>query len=533
MQNNELRGVLIFFLLVGIGIFLFLEGIPTLYAFNLSFRYFSIVSGAFGSPWVGLDNFQRLFSSYAFSSLLANSIVLFIVPTIVAIIIAFPGALMVGGMTPGRQRSMAMVALLLPAFIPDVIIAFATVYTLPSTTLANPNSFRVVLILLSVIRPASVCAFVGACAAGLYNDRNKSVSHGAAAGIVVGIAVSVVRFLTSNLELHTLLVNPLVLSATDTFDHFIYRQGLIMAQFSFASAAWFFRTIPQVLAAILVSFIVYLCVRSGLNEETPIVDELVSDQKNPIAIAPAILCALALLVFLFLPLAHSSPFMDAPHLTINSVMTNMLPQAIVNSALTTVFSALLFSIPLFMLTVWLCTNIHNRGAVIFILLLVSMSNNTIGEFLFYHTLGLVNTHLAVIFSNAFNFAFVLPLAYLARLKVSNTKAALMKERPIPEANCHTSLGDITSAARPYLVAFCGLFIANIWGGSHNQIIYTMDQRLWGTAILLRQAAFSGGELPSAGMVLGVSLPVLVVAVAVAVIFVGLGERNNEERGFDS
>jgi len=381
-------------------------------------------------------------------------------------------------MERSKMRSFATVALLLPAFIPDIILTFLVSIDL--------DSFRSVMILLYTIRPAAICAFVGACTAGLYRDRGRSGLHGAAVGVIVGGAANFVRFLSTNLELHTLFFNP---SMAETFDIFSFQRGFVFMQISTASTAWVFRTVLQMLMAVLVAVIVFLCVRVRTDGES-INNDIFDDGQNTFAGAiPGVLCALVFVICLFMPVAFGGLF------------ENALLQAVENSVLITIFSAVLFGIPLFLLTVWLCVNINKIGALIVMLLLVAIANNIIGEFLYYRTLGLFNTHLALILTNAANFVFVLPIAYLARLK----------------SNTITTFGKLVRSLLPYLTAFLGLFMAMTWGSSFSQTLYTTGANYWGVSTLLRQI-INFGELPADGLMFWISVPVLVIAAATVAVF---------------
>jgi len=480
MPQNNLRAISIAFFIFGIIVFLFLGGIPAIQTFLASTRDVHVLHGIFASPSVGFENFRDLFDLDVFPRMFSNSLSLSLLPAILAIVIAIPFAGIVGSMARSKVRSAATIALLLPAFIPDIILAFLVS--------VEPDSFRSVMILLNTIRPAAICAFVGACAAGLYRDKGKSVLHGAVVGVIVGSAANFVRFLSTNLELHTLFFNPSVASAAETFDTFSFQRGFIFMQMSTASMVWVFRTVLQMGMAVVVAVIVFLCVRTRADESTSR-DISDSEQNNLAGVIPGVLCALAFVASLFIPVAFGSIFESA------------VLQAVGNSVLVTVFSAVLFGIPLFLFTVWLCTNINKIGALILMLLLVAIVNNIIGEFLYYRTLGLFNTHLILIFANALNLTFVLPIAYLARLKHPDI----------------TTFGKLMRSLLPYLTAFLGLFTATTWGSSFSQVLYTTRVNDWGVSMLLRQI-MTFGQLSTEGLIFWISIPVLVIAAATVVVF---------------
>jgi len=388
------------------------------------------------------------------------------------------------------------------------------------------------MIVLSAIRPAAVCAFVGAAAAGICKDRGQSGFTGAAAGAFVGIAVSLVRFLSGNAELQILLNNPLVMHVAETFDSYQYRQGLLMFNVSYASAAWVFRTLLQMIVALPVSAAVFFCMRglarvqvgtsygaahdagygagyrTGYDAEQGIGFDAEHDASYSggygvqAGFIPAALGAVVFVVLILLPVAYAGTY--AP---------GMLGGAVVSSVVITVISVVVQGVLLFALASWLCVHIKNIGAVILILVLVAIVNNTMGTFLFHQWRGVVNTYWGVGFANAFNIAYVLPLAFLAWLK-----------NPAVD-----SLRGLVRAMLPYFAAFMGLFAASAWGSGFYQMVLLREMRLFGVPMFLWQAMHGRFYMISAGFILGISLPVLIIAVGTVVDFIVTNRIASAER----
>jgi len=489
MQRSQLKTVSIIFLLAGMFILLLLGGIPAIYSFIISTRSYMPFQGIFASPAVGFDNYRQLTSLVIFPQLMGNSFILGVVPSLLAVAVAIPAALVVEGMGAGRRRLVATFALLLPAFVPDIVLAFLVQSVFSFQTLANPALFRVIMVLLLAIRPAAICAFVGACAAGFFKDKGKTVLYGAAGGVFVGIAANLVRFLSSNIDLQMLLRNALVLSTTETFDTFSFSHGFVMFNLSLASAAWVFRTLPQMFAAVLVAFAVAYCVRVGLNAGQT--DIYHNEHGSGAGLVPGIIGALVLVICLFMAVVFGGGH-----------GTDMLLSAIGSSFIMTFASVILFGALLLMLAAWLCLNIDRPGALILMLVLAAIVNNIVGEFLFYRLIGIIHTYHAVVLANAINITFVLPLAYLARL---NSRGL-------------GSLAGLVRAMLPYFVVFVGLFAANTWGSSFNQMLFLASGDLMGVpALMERTMAF--GSTPSVGVILGVTMPVLIFAVVTGFVFV--------------
>ena len=93
-----------------------------LYGVTLAFKEFRLLQGIFGSPWVGFDNFKRLFESYNFWNVFRNTV------TIAAMkfVFGFPApiilALMLNELRPQRYKRVVQSLSYLPHFVSWVIL---------------------------------------------------------------------------------------------------------------------------------------------------------------------------------------------------------------------------------------------------------------------------------------------------------------------------------------------------------------------------------------------------------------------------
>ena len=93
-----------------------------LYGVTLAFKEFQLLKGIVGSPWVGLDNFRRLFDSYNFWNVFRNTI------TIAALkfVFGFPApiilALMLNELRAQKYKRVVQSLSYLPHFVSWVIL---------------------------------------------------------------------------------------------------------------------------------------------------------------------------------------------------------------------------------------------------------------------------------------------------------------------------------------------------------------------------------------------------------------------------
>ena len=64
------------FLLIPVAWVIVFSYVPMYSGLQIAFKQYSIRDGISGSPWIGIFNFEKFFSSYQFSRVLKNTIVL-------------------------------------------------------------------------------------------------------------------------------------------------------------------------------------------------------------------------------------------------------------------------------------------------------------------------------------------------------------------------------------------------------------------------------------------------------------------------
>lgn len=93
-----------------------------MYGLIIAFKDFSFRAGIWGSEWVGLENFQRLFSSYWFPIILKNTLTI----SILSLILGFPlpilFALMVNEVRNKRLRGIIQTVSYAPHFISTIVV---------------------------------------------------------------------------------------------------------------------------------------------------------------------------------------------------------------------------------------------------------------------------------------------------------------------------------------------------------------------------------------------------------------------------
>ena len=74
--NKVTRNWVLYLFLLPTLIYLLIFNYWPMYGVQIAFRNFKPTKGIWGSPWVGMKNFDKFFHSYMFKDLLTNTIVL-------------------------------------------------------------------------------------------------------------------------------------------------------------------------------------------------------------------------------------------------------------------------------------------------------------------------------------------------------------------------------------------------------------------------------------------------------------------------
>lgn len=109
-----------------------------MYGITIAFKDFSARKGILGSPWVGFENFQRLFSSYWFPIILKNTLTISVLSLIIGFPIPIIVALMVNEMENEKTKKLFQTVSYAPHFISTVVLCgMITLFLSPNTGIIN------------------------------------------------------------------------------------------------------------------------------------------------------------------------------------------------------------------------------------------------------------------------------------------------------------------------------------------------------------------------------------------------------------
>jgi putative aldouronate transport system permease protein len=247
-----------------------------MYGIVIAFKDYNIFTGIADSPWVGFKYFQQFFESVYFWRLIRNTFVI----SFYGLIFGFPApillALLFNELKNGLFKKTVQTISYLPHFISTVIIVSMFVEFLSPSRglinnliamfggeriyfLGNPKYFRAVYTIMGIWQGVGWGTIIYLAAltginTELYEaaiidgcNRFKQTIHvtlpGIASTIIIMLIFRVGSLLSVGSESIILMYNPAIYETADVISTYVYRRGLVDAQYSFAAAVGLFNAI--------------------------------------------------------------------------------------------------------------------------------------------------------------------------------------------------------------------------------------------------------------------------------------------------
>lgn len=255
-------------------IMLFLFVFVPLFGSLMAFQNYVPAKGIFGSKWVGLDNFQFIFSLPDSRQVFVNTLVIAFAKLIFNIIVPVSFAILLNEITVGICKKFFQTVVYLPHFLSWVVLAtvvtnmfslsgpFNALVTAfggePVQFLADNNWFRQVIVATDVWKEFGYNSVVYLAALtgidlGLYEaasidgaNRFEQTLHitlpSLMPTIILMTALNLGNILNAGFDQIFNLYSPLTYSTGDIIDTYVYRQSLVNGQYSFGTAVGLFKS---------------------------------------------------------------------------------------------------------------------------------------------------------------------------------------------------------------------------------------------------------------------------------------------------
>ncbi len=256
-----------------------------IYGLQIAFKNFNLGDGIWGSPWCGLEHFKNFFGGPYFIRTLRNTMIL----SFYTIVVSFPApiifALLLNEVKWKPFKKTVQTVSYLPHFISLVVICGLIKEFTQSTglinqiivffggtaetMLLNPDRFRAIYVLSNLWQTIGWNSIIYLAALSgidpvLYDaaavdgaGRFRKILHVTLPGIVPTIVIMLIlrigSFMSVGYEKILLLYNTNIYETADVISTFVYRKGLIEANYSFSAAVSLFNSVVNFVLVVLVN----------------------------------------------------------------------------------------------------------------------------------------------------------------------------------------------------------------------------------------------------------------------------------------
>jgi putative aldouronate transport system permease protein len=267
-----------------------------MYGVSLAFKNFDISKGIGGSPWVGLKYFEQFFNNPYSYKLIYNTVML----RVWHLTLGFPApivlALLLNEIRRERFKRLVQTASYLPHFISLVVVCGMIISFLSSDGILNtlvkglggksqlwlqiPAYFRPIWLISGIWQDAGwtsviYLAALTAISPELYEaalvdgaNRWQRIRHITIPGIMPTVTIMFLlrigQLLTVDFQKVLLLYTPTTYETADILGTYIYRRGILGADFSYATAVGLFQSVVGLVFLVSANWAAKKAGQSGL-----------------------------------------------------------------------------------------------------------------------------------------------------------------------------------------------------------------------------------------------------------------------------
>jgi putative aldouronate transport system permease protein len=275
VAKDIIRNRYIYLMLAPVVLYYLIFHYGPMYGALMAFQDFNVVKGVWGSNWIGFDNFTTFFSSIYFGRLIRNTLAI----NVLELIFAFPAPIILALIlneitTPWFKRTVQTISYL-PHFVSLVVVIGMMVDFLARDGLVNSllTPFGVVpipflqradlywglfvasgiwqgvgwgsIIYLAAITNIDPTLYEAATVDGA--NRWQQLRHITVPGIMSTILIFLILRIGSMMsvgyEKTILMYNPMTYETADVINSYVYRKGVLDADYGFSAAVGLFNSV--------------------------------------------------------------------------------------------------------------------------------------------------------------------------------------------------------------------------------------------------------------------------------------------------
>jgi putative aldouronate transport system permease protein len=247
-----------------------------MYGIQIAFKDFIANKGIWGSPWVGFNHFERLFNSYYFERLIMNTIGLGLYTLAIGFPIPIILALLMNEVRAEKFKKFVQTVTYAPHFLSTVVVVgmlmmflnprYGVINTLiemfggsPINFLAEPSWFKTLYVMSSVWQTTGWSSIIYLAAlAGVDNQLHEAARVDGATRlqriwhinipcimptIIILFILELGSVMSIGFEKVLLMQNTLNMESSDIIDTYVYRSGILEADYSFSAAVGLFSSV--------------------------------------------------------------------------------------------------------------------------------------------------------------------------------------------------------------------------------------------------------------------------------------------------
>ncbi|MGZ0147382.1 ABC transporter permease [Kribbella sp. WER1] len=263
----------------------------------IAFKDYSPVKGPWGSPWVGFKNFELFFQNPVFWTLVKNTFLLSVYTVLASFPIPIILAIALNEIRNGRFKKTVQLVTYAPYFISTVVVVSMTILVLSPRLgfvndaiglfgvpqidfLGNPDYFRHIYVWSDVWQTTGYSAVIYLAALSGIDpalhesaridgaSRLQRIRHVDLPGImptaVIILVLGVGNIMSIGFEKAFLLQNPLNTAQSEIIATYVYKTGLLNADFSMATAIGLFNSVINLFLLLGVNFAAKRITGNGL-----------------------------------------------------------------------------------------------------------------------------------------------------------------------------------------------------------------------------------------------------------------------------
>lgn len=283
--NKVTRNWVLYLFLLPTLIYLLIFNYWPMYGVQIAFRNFKPTKGIWGSPWVGMKNFDKFFHSYMFKDLLTNTIVLSVYQIVASFAFPILLALLLNYCVSNKLRKVTQMVTYAPHFISTVVlVGMLNVFLSESGIinhllnllglrsvpfLSDAGMFRHIYVWSHIWQRTGYNSVIYIAAlAGVNPDLHEAAIVDGANKLqrilhidlpaimptaIILLIMSTGNMLSLGFEKVYLMQNDLNLGVSEIISTYVYKIGLLNAQYSYSTAIGLFNNVINLIVLLTVN----------------------------------------------------------------------------------------------------------------------------------------------------------------------------------------------------------------------------------------------------------------------------------------